>query len=75
LPEIEQLLKDAGLEFIGFELLEPNTINNYRKSYPDDIQCTNLKNWHRFEQANKDVFIGMYIMWCRKADREDRPAH
>ena len=73
LLEIDVLLKDAGLEFIGFELPDPATFICYQNSYPDDILRINLKNWHRFELANPDTFIGMYNFWCKKPDRMKTP--
>jgi len=66
LPEIERMLQELGLRFIGFELENLEAIAAYRLSYPDDEEMTDLGNWDRFEQENPDLFIAMYMFWCQK---------
>ena len=65
LPEISAFLCENGLGFLGFEA-EPDTLNAYRKRYPDDPAATNLAQWHAFEQDHPDTFFGMYQFWVQK---------
>lgn len=64
---IETALDALGLKFLGFELRDQGVARAYRAAHPDDPAMTALDRWHAFEQANPDIFIGMYNFWCRKA--------
>jgi tetratricopeptide (TPR) repeat protein len=66
IPQIEELITRADLRFIGFEFTDPAVLLQYKHIYPDDPSCTNLANWHSYEQNHKDTFIGMYTFWCQK---------
>ena len=66
LPQIEAILLELGLEFIGFELADPETLMRYRARFPEDCEATNLMNWHQFEEENTQIFAGMYQFWLRK---------
>ncbi len=66
LLQIDELLSSAGLRFIGFDFMNNDVLQKYKTNYPDDKSCTNLNNWHSFEQENKDTFLGMHIFWCQK---------
>jgi ubiquinone/menaquinone biosynthesis C-methylase UbiE/tetratricopeptide (TPR) repeat protein len=65
LPEIAGMLDKLGLEFLQFSGVGPLEAR-YRKMFPGDPGARDLGNWHAFEQANPDAFIGMYQFWCRK---------
>jgi len=66
LAEIREMLDSAGLEFIGFEFMDPAVRKRYRSRYAADVSLANLDNWQRFEQEFPDTFIEMYNFWCRK---------
>ncbi len=63
---IKHALDTLGLEFIGFEFVDPEPIEAYRKTYPSDPKATNLENWSRAEQMAPHLFRGMYQFWCRQ---------
>ena len=66
LPQIEQALRDLGLEFLGFELKLSTVRNRFKKLYPENNALSSLELWHRFELANPDTFRGMYQFWVCK---------
>ena len=66
LPKISKFLKKYNLEFLGFT----NSSNKkaYSKFYPNDLKCTSLENWNKFEINNPDIFKQMYQFWVKKND-------
>jgi hypothetical protein len=64
---LKQLLASAGLEFLGFDHIDPGVPVRYRDRYPADETQTDLANWEDFEEANPHTFVGMYQLWCRPA--------
>ena len=68
LPEIEDMLEELALRFIGFELRDPSLYGAYRKRFPEDRTLSDLTNWHEFETAYPDTFAGMYQFWVQATD-------
>ena len=68
LPQIESMLSELGLEFVGFEMHKPAVFAAYRNRFPQDMGARNLANWHQFESDNPTTFAGMYQFWARKPD-------
>ena len=66
IPQLETIMKNNRLEFLGFMLKNPTVKSMYPEQFPDDPECLDLQNWHRFEQDNPRTFAGMYQFWCRK---------
>ncbi|MGB8436324.1 MAG: hypothetical protein WCE38_18895, partial [Burkholderiales bacterium] len=66
LAQLEGMLRDVGLEFLGFEFADPAAPAAYRKRFPDDPAATSLAKWARFEEDNPEVFVGMYQLWALK---------
>lgn len=64
-PDLERMIGELGLEFLGFELSSRALARAYRSSYPDDPDMTNLGNWDEFEHAHPGTFAGMYLFWVR----------
>lgn len=64
--EIQQCLDELGLEFLGFEYANPVTRNRYLAMFPDNPACDSLRNWDVVEEANPEIFAGMYQLWVRK---------
>jgi SAM-dependent methyltransferase len=68
---LKDLMRGAGLKFLGFVNLSDETAQNYKQMFPVDPQRLSLENWQRFEEKHPDTFIGMYKFWC---EREGAPA-
>lgn len=66
IPQLEKLITDNQLEFLGFHISHPIVKTSYKEMFPEDPNCTDLRKWDRFEQKNPAVFGGMYQFWCRK---------
>lgn len=66
IPQLIAMLDRCGLEFLGFSFGNRNEKAGYLSDFPDDWKCTNLDNWHVFEQKNPSTFRKMYQFWCRK---------
>lgn len=58
LLEIENLLKEVGMEFLDFSIPLPTPEVNSDESA--------LAAWNRFERQNPKTFSGMYVFWCQK---------
>lgn len=76
LPEIADILKDLGLEFLGFELRDTSVKRTYVEQFPQDPTAVDLRCWDQYEKARPQTFSGMYQFWVRKRPREtgDEPA-
>lgn len=66
LPQIERILEDLGLRFIGFEFENPAHAQCYRALFPEDTEMTDLRRWDELEAKHPDAFSGMYQFWCQK---------
>jgi len=69
LLQIQKILDEFGLDFIGF-LLERHTIEKYSTRFPDDQSRTNLDYWNEFEIENPNTFAGMYCFYVQKRGRD-----
>lgn len=65
LPRLSDSLNHLQLEFLKF-ILPQKVLAQYAAAFPTDTAGSSLENWHKFEQAHPDTFIGMYQFWCRK---------
>ncbi|MEZ0263058.1 MAG: methyltransferase domain-containing protein [Alphaproteobacteria bacterium] len=66
IPGIEKALNQLHLKFLKF-ILPQAAVAQYLAAYPADTEAVNLRNWHAFEQAHPQLFIGMYQFWCQQA--------
>ena len=66
LTSIDAFLNSNNLAFLGFEI-NPQTLQAYKRRFPDDRAATNLVQWQVFENENPDTFFGMYQFWIQKA--------
>lgn len=64
LPELGNLLDNAGLEFLGFELPIAEVEQGFRREHPS-ASLTDLDAWDAYEQRHPQSFRGMYHFWCR----------
>jgi 2-polyprenyl-3-methyl-5-hydroxy-6-metoxy-1,4-benzoquinol methylase/tetratricopeptide (TPR) repeat protein len=65
LPEIGAFLQQNQLWFLGF-ILPQAARERFRQRFPDDVELTNLANWHIFETENPATFSEMYEFWIGK---------
>ena len=66
IPEIQSILNTLNLTFLGFVFRDEEVYSRYFKMFPDDLEATNLQNWHIFEIKYENTFIEMYQMWLQK---------
>jgi hypothetical protein len=66
LPEISKMLDDVDLEFLGFEMQDPNVMNAYKTRFPEDPSARSLRLWNRYELEHPEIFSSMYQFWVRK---------
>ena len=59
------LVFELGLEFLGFELDAPQTIDLFKQQHGNHA-LSDLDKWHQFESEHPDTFIQMYQFWVRK---------
>lgn len=64
--EIGEMIKELGLEFLGFQLDDPATAQSYRSRFPEDIQMTSLAGWEEFEKDHPSTFASLYQFWLRR---------
>ena len=67
LPQIAEMHERLGLEFLGFEFVDPEAKQAYAKRFARDPAMADLKLWDAFEQSAPDTFHNMYQFWCRRA--------
>ena len=63
--DLKCLLECVGLQFIGFDHVDPTVMVRYQIEFPGDPEQTNLDNWEVFEQKHPETFNEMYQIWCR----------
>ena len=66
LPQIDRIINELNLKFLGFMLPEIRVINDYHRQFPEDINMTNLILWDKFESVYPDTFTRMYQFFCQK---------
>lgn len=66
LPQLKSILASLSLAFLGFESSKDHLISTYKEIFPEDDHCSNLDNWHLFEQMYPYTFDGMYQFWVQK---------
>ena len=66
LLQLEEVLTELELEFLGFEMREQSALTAFRKRNPQDTDLASLRLWHQFELENPDTFSNMYQFWCRR---------
>ena len=65
ISDIKQLIKQLGLEFIGFDLQNQETKDVFLSTYPQKNALYDLDNWEEFEQSHTRTFAGMYNFWTQ----------
>lgn len=65
LLQVKDILRDLGLDFIGF-VLEPQVQRKYAERFPEDKSLSDLDCWNLFEMENPDSFAAMYRLFVQK---------
>lgn len=68
IPQIEQLLKSAGLEFLGFHFQTGDAEQRYQSMFPAEKSMKNLDYWHQLETQFPNTFNKMYCFHCQKKE-------
>jgi tetratricopeptide (TPR) repeat protein/2-polyprenyl-3-methyl-5-hydroxy-6-metoxy-1,4-benzoquinol methylase len=63
-PQIQHSLFQLGLQFCGFEA--GKMLMDFKQTNTGLNDPYNLDKWRAYEEANPNVFIGMYQFWCQK---------
>ena len=66
LPEIEKMIEQLGLQFLGFIFEDSTVIPRFRAMFPQDTKMNSFDLWEQFEKENPAVFAGCYSFWVRK---------
>ena len=66
LPQLDKIIRQLDLTFLGFVLRDTKTRTLYQRHFPEDTSMTDLASWDRFENMYPTTFAGMYQFWCRK---------
>jgi tetratricopeptide (TPR) repeat protein len=66
LPQVEMVLQDLGLRFIGFEMQQNQVMQKFIKLFPEKDASVSLSLWNKFELQHPDTFVGMYQFWVQK---------
>ena len=65
--QLKEMLDHLALEFIGFELPDVKTKQQYVNMFPNDLTLTDLDNWEEYERQYPSTFSGMFVFWCRRS--------
>ncbi len=66
LPAIKEMMNKLGLACIRFVTSDPVLIAQYDEMFPQDLNRSNMDNWHALEQKYPKAFFGMYQFWAQK---------
>ncbi|OEJ68018.1 hypothetical protein BEN30_07050 [Magnetovibrio blakemorei] len=67
LAQINEILQELNLTFLGFELRRESVRRQFERDHPQPGALQQLACWHDFETRHPDTFIGMYQFWCQKS--------
>ena len=65
LSEIRNFVDLNSLAFKGF-WIDPRLLEFFHEKCPNEPWPGRLEVWEKFEQANPQIFGGMYHFWCEK---------
>jgi SAM-dependent methyltransferase len=63
---IKSFISEQRLSFLGFEIDKP-TLDRFQRRFPGPDALLDLDRWERFEEANPQAFLGMYIFNVRSS--------
>lgn len=62
--ELQLLLLENGLQFIGFDFDDTSKKALYQQCFPEDVAMTNLGNWELLDNECPDLFADGMHFWC-----------
>ena len=65
--DVVALVKESGLNFLGFKFQNTHLLQSYLELFPDDPLALNPKNVAVFESKNPESFLGMYNFYTQKS--------
>lgn len=67
LIQLDEIIKNLGLKFIGFAFYEHDEVirDKFKQEVPNGSEYS-LLDWHKFELNNPSTFISMYQLWLKK---------
>jgi hypothetical protein len=60
IADIKAFVTEQGLSFLGFDADTPN-LGKFQQQFPGTDALVDLDRWERFEAANPQTFIFMYL--------------
>ena len=66
IPQIKDYLNKIGLKFCGFE--SKRIVSHFKQTTKAKYDLYDFDKWQSYEEANPNVFAGMYQFWCQKAE-------
>nr|WP_276570093.1 class I SAM-dependent methyltransferase [Rhodovibrio salinarum] len=64
--QIQRMLAECDLAFLGLEPANMASYRRFRTRYPEPDKLTDLAAWAAFEREHPEMFRGMYQFWCQK---------
>lgn len=64
IDQIQKCLSQLELRFCGFE--DKKIVSEFKQTNANMEDCYVLDKWKIYEEANPQVFSGMYQFWCQK---------
>jgi tetratricopeptide (TPR) repeat protein/SAM-dependent methyltransferase len=64
--QLDSMMRELNLKFIGFTLRDVNIKHLYHRHYPEDPDMTNLVLWEQFESLYPHTFSKMLQFWCQR---------
>ena len=65
LPRVEEILRSLKLDFLGFELPDPEIRRSFLSAHPQEGAERDLAAWHHFERRNPSTFAKLYQLWLQ----------
>ena len=65
LPGLAGIVREMGLEFLGFARLPSPVLGAFRSRHPGADALRDLSLWDAFEAEHPDSFRGLYQFWLR----------
>lgn len=65
LLQINKMINQLGLTFMGFEFNDLTIKKSFIKQYPKSKDYYSIEAWHEFEKINPNTFRNMYNFWVQ----------
>jgi SAM-dependent methyltransferase len=64
--ELNKLLRDLKLTFLGYRNIDPELRQSYRERFPQDLEMRDLDLLDQFEEDHPEMLWSLHIFWVRK---------